>query len=64
MSEQLGKSASGGAGGSSITEDAEMLRQILDNLITFSFKQEALYDKLEDTDADNIQFSETVREQQ
>ncbi len=64
MSEELGESASGDGGGSSITEDAEMLRQILDNLITFSFKQEKLYDSLEDADLDNAQFSGTVREQQ
>lgn len=64
MSESLEQSASAGAGGSSITEDAEMLRQILDNLVQFSFKQEKLYDKLEDADVDNAQFSGTVREQQ
>ncbi len=64
MSEELGKSASGDGGGSSIIEDADMLRQILDNLITFSFKQEKLYDRLEEADVDNAQFSGTVREQQ
>lgn len=64
MSEALGESASGDGGGSSITEDAEMLRQILDNLVTFSFKQEKLYDSLEDADVENGQFSGTVREQQ
>ncbi|MGB7395087.1 MAG: hypothetical protein WA913_11900 [Pricia sp.] len=64
MSEELGESASPAGGGSSITEDAEMLRQILDNLVTFSFKQEKLYDSLEDADVDNAQFSGTVREQQ
>ena len=64
MSEQLGESSSGGGGGSSVAEDAEMLRQILDNLIIFSFKQETLFDKLtarEDQDA--TQYSETVRDQ-
>ena len=63
MSEQLGESSSGG-GGSSTAEDAEMLRQILDNLIIFSFKQESLFDRLtarEDQDA--TQYSETVRDQ-
>ncbi|WP_373518534.1 DUF4175 family protein [Pricia sp.] len=64
MSEALEESSSGGGGESSITEDAEMLRQILDNLVTFSFKQERLYDSLEDADVDNAQFSGTVREQQ
>ncbi len=64
MSEELEASASSDGGGSSITEDAEMLRQILDNLIIFSFKQEKLYDSLEDVDVDNAQFSGAVREQQ
>jgi hypothetical protein len=63
MSEALGESASGGEGGSSTEEDAEMLRQILDNLITFSFKQEALFESLEKSDPDAPQFSGSVREQ-
>ncbi len=63
MSEDLQESSSMAAGGSSITEDAEMLRQILDNLITFSFKQESLFEKLEESDADISYFSEKVREQ-
>lgn len=64
MSEQLQQSASGGGGGSTITEDAEMLRQILDNLVTFSFKQENLHDNLEEADVDAPQFSGTIRKQQ
>ncbi|WP_262420228.1 DUF4175 family protein [Flagellimonas meishanensis] len=62
MSEKLEQGASG-AGGSSVTEDAEMLRQILDNLVTFSFKQEALFDELEASDFEIGEFSGTVREQ-
>jgi len=64
MSEQLSKSAAGAGGESTITEDAEMLRQILDNLITFSFKQELLYDSLEDVDSDSPQFSNAIHKQQ
>lgn len=64
MSEALEKSSSGGGGGSSITEDAEMLRQILDNLITFSFKQENLYDDLSTSDVDLPQFASSIRAQQ
>ena len=65
MSEQLSKSSAGGAsGGSSVAEDAEMLRQILENLVTFSFKQEGLYDVLSEADRDMPQFSGIVREQQ
>ena len=63
MSEDLGSSAMGGSSGSTITEDAEMLRQILDNLITFSFKQEALFEQLEDRDEDLSQNASAVRNQ-
>ncbi len=64
MSEQLGASSSGGGGSSSVAEDAEMLRQILDNLIIFSFKQEALLDNINiQEDQDAAQYSETVRDQ-
>ena len=63
MSEQLGESSSGGDS-SSTAEDAEMLRQILDNLIIFSFKQESLFDKLSSSeDQDANQYSTTVRDQ-
>ena len=62
MSEEL--SASGSSSGeSTITEDAEMLRQILDNLVTFSFKQEKLYDQLEGSDFDMSNYSGSVRKQ-
>ncbi len=63
MSDQLSQSSSGGGSEATITEDAEMLRQVLDNLVTFSFKQESLYDSLEEADIDNAQFSNTVRQQ-
>jgi len=64
MSEQLQQSSSGAAGESGITEDAEMLRQILDNLVTFSFKQENLFDSLKEADEDISHFSGSVRKQQ
>ncbi|WP_396636242.1 hypothetical protein [Maribacter sp. R77961] len=65
MSEELSASAtSGGGGGSSVAEDAEMLRQILDNLIIFSFKQEALFDQLSSRqEEDASQYAKTVRNQ-
>ncbi|MBS9461292.1 hypothetical protein KIM67_02630 [Flagellimonas sp. 389] len=62
MSKSLQQSSMGG-GGSSITEDAEMLRQILDNLITFSFKQEKLFEGTENANLDVSQFSKSVRDQ-
>ena len=65
MSEELSdSSSSGGGGGSSVAEDAEMLRQILDNLIIFSFKQEALFDQLsQQQEEDASQYAKTVRNQ-
>lgn len=62
MSRKLEQGAMSG-GGSSVTEDAEMLRQILDNLVTFSFKQENLFDRLEASDFEIDNFANTVREQ-
>lgn len=64
MSEALEQSTASGGGGSSIVEDAEMLRQILDNLITFSFKQENLYDVLSTSDVDLPQFAGSIKAQQ
>ncbi|PRX56909.1 DUF4175 family protein [Flagellimonas meridianipacifica] len=62
LSESLQQSASAG-GGSSDTEDAEMLRQILDNLVTFSFKQEQLFEWVEESDVDVSQYGKMVRDQ-
>lgn len=64
MSEALKQSGSSMGGGSTIAEDAEMLRQILDNLVTFSFKQESLLEELSDNDGGLNNFGEMVREQQ
>ncbi len=63
MSEALQQSAMSG-GGSSMAEDAEMLRQILDNLVIFSFKQEALYDRLQEQGTENGYYTNVVREEQ
>ncbi len=63
MSEDLESSSSMAGSGSTIVEDAEMLRQILDNLITFSFKQELLFESLETGNLDISNFSGVVREQ-
>ncbi|MEM9077463.1 MAG: hypothetical protein AAGC43_10505 [Bacteroidota bacterium] len=62
LSESLQQSASSG-GGSEDTEDAEMLRQILDNLVTFSFKQEQLFEEVEQSDVDISQYGKMVRDQ-
>jgi len=63
MSQSM-KSGSMGGGGESDAEDAEMLRQILDNLVTFSFKQENLFDNIQSADVDISQFSRTIKDQQ
>ncbi|MFD2588066.1 hypothetical protein ACFSQJ_14060 [Croceitalea marina] len=63
MSKSLEQSSSSSGGGSSIAEDAEMLRQILDNLITFSFKQEKLFDNIQEARGNISEFSSTVRQQ-
>ncbi|RIV34964.1 hypothetical protein D2V08_06250 [Flagellimonas lutimaris] len=62
MSQSMRSSSMGG--GETDAEDAEMLRQILDNLVTFSFKQENLFDNIQSADVDISQFSRTVKDQQ
>ncbi len=62
MSNSLSETSMSG-GGSSVTEDAEMLRQILDNLVTFSFKQEGLFENVENSDIEISQFSKMVKDQ-
>ena len=64
LSEQLSKSVASAKSGSSIMEDAEMLRQILDNLIRFSLEQEKLYDRISKLDKDVSQISKSIRKQQ
>ncbi|MGN7513443.1 MAG: hypothetical protein ACTHOM_03655 [Allomuricauda sp.] len=63
---EISQSMKSGAmgGGETDAEDAEMLRQILDNLVTFSFKQENLFDNIQSADVDISQFSRTVKNQQ
>ncbi|NKI27914.1 hypothetical protein HCG49_15230 [Arenibacter sp. 6A1] len=63
MSKGMQESASG-SGGETLAEDAEMLRQILDNLITFSFKQELLYNGLGRSDRESSFFMGKLKEQQ
>ena len=63
MAEELNSDAEGASGSSGITEDAEMLRQILDNLVTFSFKEETLFESVEQMDLEIANFSGTVKKQ-
>ncbi len=64
MGKALAMASAAGGGASSDAEDAEMLRQVLDNLVTFSFEQESLYDELEVSDSEISHFSGSVRRQQ
>ena len=55
---------SGGGGDTQqLQEDVEMLRQILDNLITFSFDQEALMDNFKSINNSNPSFSKFLLKQ-
>ncbi|MCK0144079.1 hypothetical protein MWU78_00275 [Arenibacter sp. F26102] len=63
MAEDLMQSGSSSGGGSSEAEDAEVLRQLLDNLITFSFKQESLYNSLGQSDISSTVNSGSIRKQ-
>ena len=63
MSKVLQNSSSGG-GGSSEVEDARMLRQILDNLLRFSFEQEELYDNFQSFDESMNLNSRMIRKEQ
>jgi hypothetical protein len=54
---------SGGAGGDQMQEDIETLRQILDNLVLFSFDQEALMDKFKAIDVNNNQYGKFIIKQ-
>ncbi|MGB5435089.1 MAG: hypothetical protein WBM98_04285 [Maribacter sp.] len=63
MAEELNTATDSASGSSGITEDAEMLRQILDNLVTFSFKEETLFESVEEMDLEIANFSGTVRKQ-
>ncbi|MEG3656136.1 hypothetical protein V5097_01910 [Arenibacter palladensis] len=64
LADELSAASSGGGGGSSTAEDAEMLRQLLDNLITFSFKQEGLYKSLGQTELSGTVNSASIKRQQ
>ena len=64
LSQDLLSASSGGGGGSSTAEDAEMLRQLLDNLITFSFKQEGLYRSLGESEMSGKVNTLSIKRQQ
>jgi len=63
MSNKLAQSSSGGSS-STLTEDAEVLRQILDNLIVFTFKQENLMAQLNADEGTFANQSQAIIKQQ
>lgn len=63
ISDMINGAASVG-GDSPSQEDADMLRQVLDNLLTFSFKQESLLDIFSQTSSNDSSFSTNLAKQQ
>lgn len=64
LSEMMKQSMmSGGGGGDKIEEDVEMLRQILDNLVLFSFDQEDLMDRFNEIDVNHNQYGKFIIKQ-
>ena len=53
----------GGGGGDQASEDIDMLRQILENLLLFSFDQEALMNTFEEINIDNNKYGKYIIEQ-
>lgn len=56
-------SAMSGASGEQLEEDVEMLRQILDNLVVFSFDEEALMNQFKSIDINHNKFSTYLKKQ-
>ena len=62
MSSEM-KNAMMSGGAEQLSEDAEMLRQILDNLVLFSFEQENLMNTFRNIDINNNKYSSFLRNQ-
>ena len=65
MSEKMKQmmSGGGGGGGDQMSEDIDMLRQILENLLLYSFDQEELMNTFELIDIDNNKYGKYIIEQ-
>jgi hypothetical protein len=64
LSEMMKKSLSGGGGGGEqASEDIDMLRQILENLLLYSFDQESLMKTFEEINIDNNKYGKYIIEQ-
>ncbi|MEP1489007.1 MAG: hypothetical protein ABJK28_11315 [Algibacter sp.] len=62
MSQKMGASMSA-SGGDQMKEDTEMLRQVLDNLVLFSFDEEALMDQFKSIEVNHNQYASYLRKQ-
>ncbi|ULC59725.1 hypothetical protein MBM09_01815 [Flaviramulus sp. BrNp1-15] len=62
MSQQMQSSMQAG-GGEQMEEDVEMLRQILDNLVLFSFDQEALMNQFKAIEVNHNKFASYLKKQ-
>ncbi|GAA4802228.1 hypothetical protein [Litoribaculum gwangyangense] len=62
MSQKM-QSAMQAGGGEQMQEDVEMLRQILDNLVLFSFDQETLMNQFKDIEEDNNKYANYLKKQ-
>lgn len=63
MSQQMSASMSASSG-DQIQEDVDMLRQVLDNLVLFSFDEEALMDKFKSIELNHNNYANYLRKQQ
>ena len=63
MSEQMSQPMAGG-GGPQMSEDIDMLRQILDNLVLFSFDQEAVMNQFKSIQVNHSEYAKYLRKQQ
>ncbi|MBU2926759.1 DUF4175 family protein [Winogradskyella psychrotolerans] len=63
MSEMMKMSGGGGGGGEQMSEDIDTLRQILENLLLYSFDQEALMSTFESIGINNNTYGKYIIEQ-
>ena len=63
LSEKMAAPMGGGGGGDQLSEDIDMLRQILDNLVVFSFDQEDLMEKFKGIQINHNEYPNHLRKQ-
>lgn len=63
MSEQMSQPMTGGGGQEQMAEDIDMLRQILDNLLLFSFNQEDVMNRFKSIQINHNEYAKYLRKQ-